>query len=237
MSTQVYNCQSVAEKENFDFGTTTLDNENYTDYTSTEEEEFTPLTSSSIIEYNTEYCDEIVNPLYNNKIANPIFKLSEEFNDSTRLTFNETSSIEDEEFTPITSSTIVECNFECSNIINPLYIDCSELNFNETSCIEEFTPLTSSSIIDCSNEIVNPLFNNCSYEIVNPLYQQLEDFNECSQESFNDTSSIEEEEFTPITSSTIFIYRSECNSKFVNPLYSDKVVNPIFQLIRNLFKL
>ena len=220
MSTQVYICHNVAEKKSFEvaslnlvpemyYSTTylisvnsvqeliskigiletglyiisfekiTSNNESSPEYTSFGEEDFTPLTSSTIIEYNSECSDEIINPLYNERrdtIVNPLYQQTKAFNDCTESTFNETSSIEEEDFTPLTSSTINEYNSECiDEIINPLYqqteafFDCTESTFNETSSIDEkdFTPS------EYSDEIANPLFNGCIDKSVKPILQFL----------------------------------------------------------------
>ena len=138
--------------------------------TSSFEEDFTPITSSTVNSYNSKCSDNITNPLHDNCsgiINNPIFQESEDFYDCTQMTFNDTSSIEDDDFSPITSSTINSYNF------------------------------------DCSDYITNPLHSECGDNIANPIFQETEDFYDYSQLSFNDTSSIDEGDFTPLTSSTI----------------------------------
>ena len=81
---------------------------------------------------------------------------------------------------------------------------------------EDFTPLTSSTIIEYNSE--------CSDEIINPLYQQTEAFFDCTESTFNETSSIDEKDFTP----------SEYSDEIANPLFNgciDKSVKPILQFL------
>ncbi|CAO1440729.1 unnamed protein product [Diamesa hyperborea] len=169
-----------------DFERRTSEYESSKEYTIIKEEDFTPLTSSTII----------------------IF--SEDSYDCYQLTTDDTSSIEEEDLTLLTINSSYNSN--CSgNIINPLHNNCSDiidnpifqqtedfydctLTFNDTSSIyeDDFTPITSSTIntysFDSSDNIKNPLHNDCSDIIANPIFQKTEDFYDCTQSSFNDTS-------------------------------------------------
>lgn len=210
MSTQVYICHNVAEKKSFEVSSWDVVPEMYYLNTYLIKIHYIPNQLNCVQELIKKIHDDNLwqlTGLYvvdfdrtsSDNESSSEYTQSED--DSSRLSFNDTSSIEEDDFSPLASSTI---NSDCIGIIaNPICNqsedrnDCSQLTFNDTSCIDEddFTPLASSTInFDCSDNINNPLYNDCSDIICNPI---------CNQSKDSNDSSFIEEDFTPITSSTI----------------------------------